>query len=208
MFSAYAVVRIGLIRRIGPISLICIIFLLVFSGIIDLFPIINDSRGSVVNSDKRQDVLFFENHTNPNDIIANSTWFYHSASLAGRAIYSGYTYFTWSYGYDQGNESKNSFPSIRLQISLLFALCSQLLLFHMLNSLKLLKNMSIQIFLSGIPFLQSIQILTHFFVYTQKYSMPKLTTKTFTILSGFIIILAAFFPPLWRQLGSGQSSSS
>ena len=114
MFSAYAVVwfwkffrkQISLIRPIGLISLIGITFFLVFSGIIDLFPIINDSRGSVVNSDKRQDILFFENHTNPNDVIANSTWFYHPASLAGRAIYSGYTYFTWSYGYNQGKREQ------------------------------------------------------------------------------------------------------
>lgn len=128
MFSAYAVVRIGLIRRIGPISLICITFFLVFSGIIDLFPIINDSRGAVVSHDKRQDILFFENHTNPNDIIANSTWFYHPASLAGRAIYSGYTYFTWSYGYDQGKREQELLSVY--QADTLTTLCSLLSTFN------------------------------------------------------------------------------
>ncbi len=132
MFSAYALwrfysfckIQIGLIRLIGLISLIGIILLLIISGVIDFFPIINDARGSVVNSDKRQDTLFFENHANPNDVIANSTWFYHPASLAGRAIYSGYTYFTWSYGYDQGKREQELLSIY--QAPNLSALCSLL----------------------------------------------------------------------------------
>lgn len=102
MFSAYAVIKISHIRHIGRISLICLILLLTLSGVIDLFPIINDTRGIIADTEKQQDIQFFTTHTSPNDIIANSTWFYHPASLAGRAIFSGYTYFTWSYGYDQG----------------------------------------------------------------------------------------------------------
>ncbi len=100
MFSAYAVVRIGRIRHIGLISLIGLIFFSTLSGIIDFFPILNDSKGSI--PDRSEDIRFFQTQTHPTDIIANSTWLYHPASVAGRSIYSGYTYFTWSYGYDQG----------------------------------------------------------------------------------------------------------
>ncbi len=101
MFSAYAVIRIGHIRHIGLICLINLIFFSTLSGFIDFFPIINDTKGSVPDSRKNPDTLFFLTQSKPTDIIANSTWFYHPASLAGRSLFSGYTYFTWSYGYDQ-----------------------------------------------------------------------------------------------------------
>lgn len=102
MFSAYAVMQIRHIRHIGLISLICLVFFLTLSGIIDYFPIINDPKGLIPDVAISADSRFFKKHTKPTDIIANSTWFYHPASLAGRALFSGYTYFTWSYGYDQG----------------------------------------------------------------------------------------------------------
>jgi len=101
MFSAYAVVRIGQMRLVGRIGQICLIFLLTLSGIIDFFPVINDYKGSIADVVASPDAQFFATQTKPADVVANSTWFYHPASLAGRSIYSGYTYFTWSYGYDQ-----------------------------------------------------------------------------------------------------------
>lgn len=99
MFSAYAVFHIGQIRHIGRISLICLIFFSTLSGVIDFFPIVNDYKGSI--PDSTEEVRFFQTQTKPTDVIANSTWFYHPASIAGRSLFSGYTYFTWSYGYDQ-----------------------------------------------------------------------------------------------------------
>jgi hypothetical protein len=108
MFSAVAVTTIvSLIRnrsktltviaRVGVAALL--IGALTISGIIDLFPVINDTKGTVSDLPD-DDVSYFM--TLPKDaVIANSTWFYHPASLAGRAIFSGYTYFTWSYGYAQ-----------------------------------------------------------------------------------------------------------
>jgi len=41
-------------------------------------------------------------------VVLNSFWFYHPASLAGRYIYNGYSYFTWSYGYDQDTREKSA----------------------------------------------------------------------------------------------------
>jgi len=102
MFSAYAIVRIFSIKRIGTLVGLVGLVGLMLSGIIDFFPIINDAKGGMPDVASNPDVRFFATQTKPNDIVANSTWFYHPASLAGRSMYSGYTYFTWSYGYDQG----------------------------------------------------------------------------------------------------------
>ncbi|MBP9814291.1 hypothetical protein KBC80_03795 [Candidatus Woesebacteria bacterium] len=107
MFSAHALYtltsRLGAIRPIGiMLGVIC----LTLSGVIDFFPVVNDYKGTINDTPSNRDVEFFIENTNPDDIIANSTWFYHPASLAGRALFSGYTYFTWSYGYDQGQREK------------------------------------------------------------------------------------------------------
>lgn len=105
MFSAYAIFRIGRIRRIGPISLICLIFFSTLSGIVDFFPVLNDHKGGISDSAANPDSTFFARL--PTDaIVANSTWFYHPASLAGRSLLSGYTYFTWSYGYNQAKREQ------------------------------------------------------------------------------------------------------
>ncbi len=87
--------------------LVALLIPLTLSGIIDLFPVINDYRGIVADVGTDPTATYLAAHTVPDAVIANSTWFYHPASLAGRAIYSGYTYFTWSYGYDQDVRERN-----------------------------------------------------------------------------------------------------
>jgi hypothetical protein len=106
MFSAFAIIRIGRIRHIGPICLIGCIFFLTLSGFIDFFPVINDNQGGLVDIQGNPDAHYFLDHTPKDAIVADSYWFYHPASLTGRSIYSGYTYFTWSYGYDQGKREQ------------------------------------------------------------------------------------------------------
>lgn len=83
-----------------------LILTMTLSGIIDFFPIINDTMGSVPDIAASADARFYLTHTKPGDVVANSTWFYHPASIAGRPVYSGYTYFTWSYGYDQSDRER------------------------------------------------------------------------------------------------------
>lgn len=77
----------------------CFIFL-ILSGIIDFFVIKNDYYIKLLDIPNNKDAQFI--HTNlPRDtVILNSTWFYHPASIAGRKIYNGYAFFTWSAGYD------------------------------------------------------------------------------------------------------------
>lgn len=113
MFTAHAAVRIlalyekipkGYLKK--PLQLmtgIVLILPLTLSGIIDFFPIMNDPKGGVADHAANPDALFIAQNTHPADIVANTTWFYHPASIAGRPLYSGYTYFTWSYGYDQAS---------------------------------------------------------------------------------------------------------
>jgi len=74
--------------------------ILTLSGIIDLPPIFND-HVYTVDDRSNPDVKAFVSLTKPGDIILNSTFFYNPASLAGRPIFFGYSYFTWSYGYEQ-----------------------------------------------------------------------------------------------------------
>jgi len=109
MFSAYAIVFLAkrfhsVTGVLGYLFIGVLVVLTTLSGIIDFFPIVNDYRGTV--SDKSEDRKFFM--TLPQDaVIANSTWFYHPASLAGRSLFSGYTYFTWSYGYNQTDREQH-----------------------------------------------------------------------------------------------------
>jgi hypothetical protein len=101
MLSAYAIVRIAKRKYIGVVLASLCIVLATLSGIIDLFPVINDTKGSIKDIQTSPVAAYLARNTDPGDIVANSTWFYHPASIGGRAIFSGYTYFTWSYGYDQ-----------------------------------------------------------------------------------------------------------
>lgn len=80
----------------------CIIafLILILSGIIDLMPIKNDSKAIIQDVSRNPDAAFILNNTAPKDIILNSRFLYHPASLAGRPIFYGYPYFSWSYGYD------------------------------------------------------------------------------------------------------------
>jgi len=94
--------------------------LLILGGVIDLFPIIND-KFIVINHNKDQE--YFQSLPN-NSVILNSTWLYHPASLSGHAIYNGYSYYTWSYGY---NQEKREAQTISLYSSVsLSNLCQKL----------------------------------------------------------------------------------
>lgn len=101
MFSALVITKIFSIRRIGVAAASLMVGFMILSGVIDFFPVINDNKGAVIDSNANPDVRFFSEHVAPDAVVANTTWFYHPASLAGRSLLSGYTYFTWSYGYDQ-----------------------------------------------------------------------------------------------------------
>jgi hypothetical protein len=110
MFSAYTIMRLmGLLSRMRPMIFRAILYLipvalflcLTASGIIDFFAVVNDTIGGVNDYQSNPDATWILLHSSPDAVFLNSTWFYHPANLAGRSIFSGYPYFTWSYGYDK-----------------------------------------------------------------------------------------------------------
>jgi hypothetical protein len=78
-----------------------LLFFLTFSGIIDFFAVYNREPGGLRDVKANPVALWIANNTPPDAIFLNSIWFYHPANLSGRYIFSGYPYFTWSYGYDK-----------------------------------------------------------------------------------------------------------
>lgn len=105
MFTANVLIRMFKIKLLGPILTLTLTLILTLGGLIDLFPVINDRYIEVSDSPSNPDVTYFLSLP-PKTVILNSFWFYHPASLAGRSIYNGYSYFTWSYGYDQVTREK------------------------------------------------------------------------------------------------------
>lgn len=93
MFTAYSITRYKLLLVLAP--------LLILGGIVDFFPVLNDNYGHLPDVAANPDANYFLRHTAPDAIVLNSFWFYHPASIAGRKIFNGYSYFTWSFGYDQ-----------------------------------------------------------------------------------------------------------
>ena len=85
----------GLIKKIG---VIIVLFFLIFSGIIDLFPILNDSL--IVKKDYQQTELGRWAAESPKDsVFLVNSYLYNPVSLAGRKLYLDYGYFAWSMGY-------------------------------------------------------------------------------------------------------------
>ncbi len=101
MYSAWALCYLWDKYRPARFVIPIIVFFLILGGIVDLFPVINDSYYAIADWQSNPDAAFFVHHTPPDAVVLNSTWFYHPASIAGRFIYNGYSYFTWSFGYDQ-----------------------------------------------------------------------------------------------------------
>ena len=100
MFSAYAIFRAWKKSwKFRPI-IIVVIFFLVFSGIIDFFPIYNDVKGPLIDYPKSADIRWIINSTPKNSVFLNTTFLYAPESIAGRKIFLGWPYFAWSAGYD------------------------------------------------------------------------------------------------------------
>ncbi|HYM64916.1 MAG TPA: hypothetical protein VES68_00300 [Candidatus Sulfotelmatobacter sp.] len=100
MYSSYLIYYIYnkkvILRPLIPI----IIFFLIFSGVIDFFPILNDTKISLPDYTINKDISWIIKNTNPNSIFLNSQYLYDNASIAGRKIFLGWPYFAWSQGYD------------------------------------------------------------------------------------------------------------
>lgn len=89
-----------IVRIILLIYLLFLLFLLTFSGVIDMFVIVNDRNLLLSDLPTNPEARWFVEHTPPDAVVLNHTYLYHPASLAGRKIFLGWPYFSWSAGYD------------------------------------------------------------------------------------------------------------
>ena len=100
LFTAYAIFLIWQRKILGKILVLFLIFFLTLSGIIDFFPIKNDSLFTIDDAPKNSDIEWIKENTPPNSVFLNSSYLYNPTSLAGRKIFLGWPYFAWSAGYD------------------------------------------------------------------------------------------------------------
>ncbi len=99
MFTAYALIELWNRKKYLKPVVITFIFFATFSGIIDFFPILNDSK--IALADKSDsDVQWIIKNTPKDSVFLNTNYFMDKASIAGRKIFLGWPYFAWSQGYD------------------------------------------------------------------------------------------------------------
>lgn len=77
-----------------------LVFSLTFSGVLDMFPIINDYGGAIPSYQTSQVQQWILHNTSPQAQFLSSSYMYNPASLAGRFLYLDYGYHAWSMGYN------------------------------------------------------------------------------------------------------------
>lgn len=100
IFVAFIIVKLWHLNIITKFLASLLIVFLILSGIIDFFPIKNDSYMIISDYPKNPDIAWVINNTPQKSVFLNSSYLYHPASLAGRRIFYGWPYFAWSLGYD------------------------------------------------------------------------------------------------------------
>ena len=100
MFSAYFLHFLWKKNNSLKPFVIIFAFLLIFSGIIDFFPIFNDHAIALSDYPVNKDVSWIMKNTKPESVFLNTQYLYDNASLAGRKIFLGWPYFAWSQGYN------------------------------------------------------------------------------------------------------------
>jgi hypothetical protein len=101
MYTSYFLVYLWKRKEnlLKPLVILSFI-ILIFSGILDLFPILNDKKISLADYPNNKTVEWITRNTKPSSIFLNTNYLYDDASLAGRKIFLGWPYFAWSQGYD------------------------------------------------------------------------------------------------------------
>lgn len=100
VFVAYTIYLIWQKKILGKMFALVLIFFLTLSGVIDFFPIKNDTLMTIADAPANPDVAWIRENTPPRAVFLNSSYLYHPASLAGRKIFLGWPYFPWSIGYN------------------------------------------------------------------------------------------------------------
>lgn len=88
---------------------VILLIILIITGIIDFFGLYNKNiapdKTFVVNINDPV-LIWVKNNTNPNDIFLTDVYCIHPILLAGRKIFYGWPYFSWSAGYDTETRKK------------------------------------------------------------------------------------------------------
>jgi hypothetical protein len=107
MLTAYVLVRIFSVKYIGKLAGFICLVTLVFSGIIDFFPVYNDGYMTLRDMPKNEVATWIRDHTPQDAVFLNSSYFFHPASLAGRKVFQGWPYFAWSAGYNTNQRNQD-----------------------------------------------------------------------------------------------------
>lgn len=100
LFTAFFLVKLLDKKLFGLIATLALIAPLTLTGIIDFFPIKNDRFITLVDIPNNVAAKFILEGTPKDSVFLNSSYLYDPASLAGRKIFMGWPYFSWSAGYD------------------------------------------------------------------------------------------------------------
>lgn len=109
MFCAFALIVLWKKNNFLKPIVLAFSFFMIFGGIIDIFPLVNDHKITIKDYMSNPDSVWILRNSDPDSIFLNTTYLYDSASLAGRKIFFGWPYFAWSQGYDtykRGDELK------------------------------------------------------------------------------------------------------
>jgi hypothetical protein len=106
IFVAYALYRLWKFNLAGKLLVPLLIILVTLTGIIDIFPIFNDGRMVIDDIPNNKSAQYIVEHTPPDSVFLNAQFINDPASLAGRKIYLGWPYFSWSAGYDTDSRFK------------------------------------------------------------------------------------------------------
>ena len=106
IFAAYSIYNLWKHSLIGKTVAIFYLILMTLSGVIDIFPIKNDVYAELEDGKNNNVEQFIIKNTPPNAVFLNAYYTYDPASLAGRKIFFGWPYFSWSAGYETGPRSQ------------------------------------------------------------------------------------------------------
>ena len=100
LFTANFLIKLSKVKILGKLAAFSLIIPLVFTGIIDFFPIKNDRLITLVDIPNNKVANFILKNTPKDSVFLNSSYLSNPASLAGRKIFMGWPYFSWSAGYN------------------------------------------------------------------------------------------------------------
>jgi hypothetical protein len=100
------------------VAVLVLIIPLTLSGLIDVWPVMNDRLIKVEDSIYQPFGSWLSTYTEPNDVFLTSQYLYNPVSLMGRKTYLDYGYFAWSLGYDDQVRRENLIQIFQTEVSI------------------------------------------------------------------------------------------